>query len=109
MDAAYMREWRRRNPEKLAAYKRRYMATAKGREKARQDSHRHNVKTGRAKLRRQCDALTVDYVRTLLSVGTSIPKSAWPQWLVDLKRLNIRLKRKYGIHQNHRGRIKQAD
>ena len=63
---------------------------------------------GKAARRRQQQKFTAElsdeYVRDKLSGDTGIKRAMWPAWLVQLKRMAIQLKRKYGIHQNRRGR-----
>ena len=56
----------------------------------------------RKKWRRPADRLTDYYIRQQLSQKNKVPRAAWPCWLVNLKRISIQLKRKYGIHQKDR-------
>lgn len=49
------------------------------------------------------------YVRRLLSDNTNVPPGAWPSWLVELKRLSVKLKRHYGFHSNNSPRVKPSN
>ena len=43
--------------------------------------------------RRDTREMTDAYVRKVLSSHTTVPMSAWPEWLVELKRAHLTLKR----------------
>ena len=65
-----LRKWRLSHPELVAAYKKKFRT-------------------------KESIEVTDAYVRHLLSShGSSIPMSDWPQELVDLKRVQVQLKRK---------------
>ena len=90
---AWARNWRRLHPDKKRMLERNYRRS----------------ETGKAWRRGQTEKLTDEYVRQKLSAETGINLSAWPDWLVELKRKAIQLKRKYGIHQNRRRRTEQTN
>lgn len=95
--AAWMKRWRKKHPDRKRINERKYRQSEKG-------------KLARRKLGdRITEQISDGYVRDRLTGHTNVPRGDWPDWLVQLKRATIKLKRKYGIHQNHRRRVIEAN
>lgn len=104
-----MAEYRKRRPELYRSIHRRYREKHSSEIKQRMVEFR---KTNRERLRKESrDRARVDskkisrpYAAYLLSEGTSIPRHAWPEEIIQLKRAELQLKRHlktYGKTEKH--------